>query len=275
MGNPAVGGLVRATARVPRLAAGVTLEAGWVAAHALMYPLGLLLGPAPPPRGHLRRRHSLAGLGPEQRGLMHAGVDTAARPVLLVHGIIDNHSIFTLLGRTLRRRGFADVSWFDYGLLTSDVRRAAADLGIAIERLVSRSGYDQVSVVGHSLGGLIARYYIQRMDGHQRVQTLVTLGTPHQGTALARVGQVLPLVGQLTPESSVLQELAGAAPGVGTRFVSFFSDLDQLIVPSWRARIDHPDLDARNVEVPGLGHLSLPHDRGVAFRIAAVLAGAD
>ena len=53
------------------------------------------------------------------------------------------------------------------------------------------------------------------------------------------------------------------------------SDLDQLIVPSRNARIDHPDLRARNVAVHGIGHMSLTNDGGIAFQIAAALAHLD
>ncbi|MET0695103.1 MAG: alpha/beta fold hydrolase [Propionibacteriaceae bacterium] len=259
------------THQVPRLAGGVAREAAWTTAHLMMYPLGLLAEPVRRTVG----RHDLGGLSPQQRGLVHAGVDAAARPILLVHGIVDNHSIFAVMDRALRRRGFTDLSSFDYGLLTSDIRRAAADLEVAVSALVSRSGYDRIHVIGHSLGGLIARYYVQRLGGHPQVQTLVTLGTPHQGTELARAGRILPLVRQLTPQSDVIRELAEPAPECSTRFVAFYSDLDQLVRPSRNGRIDHPDLDTRNVAVSGLGHLSLPNSGAIAFQIAEVLQQLD
>lgn len=258
------------TRDVPRIASGVALEAGWMTAHVVMYPLGLLAEPAA-----RQRRHQLDGLSPEQRGLVHYAVDAAATPILLVHGIIDNHSIFALMERALRRRGFSDLSWFDYGLLTRDVRAAAVDFGAAVEKLAARSGYEQVHVIGHSLGGLIARYYVQRLGGHRRIRTLVTLGTPHAGTELARMGQLMPIVRQLRPTSDLIAELAEPAPEVPTRFVAFYSDLDQLILPSRNARIEHPDLIARNVPVRGVGHLSLPNNGEIAFEIAAVLSELD
>jgi hypothetical protein len=55
---------------------------------------------------------------PEQRGLFHHDVDAAETPILLIHGIVDNHSIFTVMERALRRRGFRTLSVYDYGLLT-------------------------------------------------------------------------------------------------------------------------------------------------------------
>ena len=271
MSSPAIGGISRFARELPRLVSGVVVEASWVGAHLIMYPLGLLAEPASRGSG----RHALSGLSPEQRGLVHQGVDLASTPILLVHGIVDNHSIFTVLDHALRRRGFRNLSTFDYGLLTRDVRTAAVDLAAAIERVADRTGYEQIHVVGHSLGGLIARYYIQRLGGDSRVHTLVTLGTPHAGTVLARAGQLHPLVRQLTPGSDLIAELALPAPGCRTRFIAFYSDLDHLIVPSRNGRIDHPDLSVSNIGVHGVGHLSMPNNGRIAFQIASALQELD
>jgi triacylglycerol lipase len=146
---------------------------------------------------------------------------------------------------------------------------------VAVERLTEESGYERIHVVGHSLGGLIARYYVQRLSGHERVRTLITLGTPHAGTELARAGRLLPLVRQLRPDSSLIRDLAEPAPKCTTRFLAFYSDLDQLILPSRNARIEHPDLHARNVAVRGVGHLSLPNNGAIAFAIATALSELD
>jgi hypothetical protein len=259
------------TSDVPRVAGGVAVEAAWAAAHLAMYPLGLVSGAA----ARTSRRHGLAGLSPEQRGLVHHGIAAAETPILLVHGIIDNHSIFALLQRTLRRRGFGTVSSYDYGLLTQDIPTAAGLLGEAIDKQAANSGYERVHVIGHSLGGLIARYYVQRLGGDARVHTLVTLGTPHAGTEVARPFRLLPLMDQLTPGSPMLQELAEPAPECRTRFLVFASDLDHMVRPIQNARLEHPDLSVRNVAVSGVGHLSMPNNSSIAFRIASALTELD
>jgi triacylglycerol lipase len=256
---------------LPKAAVGVGIEAAWAAGHVVMYPLGLLSGPA----ARTIRRHNLAGLSPTQRGLVHHGVATAETPILLVHGIVDNHAIFTLLHRALRRRGFVTVSTYDYGLLTRDIPTAARQLGEAIEKLVANTGYERIHVIGHSLGGLIARYYVQRLGGDARVHTLITLATPHYGTELARPLRMLPLLDQLAPDSPVIRELAEPAPNCRTRFVAFYSDIDHVVWPSRNARLDHPDLQVRNVAVSGVGHLSMPNNGQVAFKISSALAELD
>jgi hypothetical protein len=239
-----------------------------------MYPLGVLQEKS---RGSAREsaeRFTLDDLPPVQRGLLMGDVVAAGTPILLVHGLVDNRSIFTLLRRALQRRGFGRVLTLNYSPFTQDVRTAAARLERLVERTCEQTGYERVHVVGHSLGGLVARYYVQRMGGDARVHTLVTLGSPHAGTHAA---YLLPqrLVRQLRPGSDLMRDLAEPVTACRTRFVSYWSDLDQLIVPKRSARLDHPDLQVRNVLLRGVGHMSLPISGRVVHEIAMLLAHLD
>jgi pimeloyl-ACP methyl ester carboxylesterase len=191
---------------------------------------------------------------------------------VLVHGLVDNRSVFSVMQRSLRKRGFAHVCTWNYSPLLTDIARGAADLGAQIERICEQTGHDRVHVVGHSLGGLIARYYVQRQGGDRRVDSLVTLGTPHEGSVWAHVVPT-PLIRQLRPGSPLLQELAEPAPGCRTRLTAVYSDLDQMVLPTNSGRCDHPDLAARNLLYRGIGHMSLPRHRGVVDEVAATLAG--
>ena len=121
--------------------------------------------------------------------------------------------IFALMRRHLVRRGFSSIHTFSYSPLTLDVRRTAERMGREIEQICEASGSDQIHVIGHSLGGLIARYYVQRLGGDIRVRTLVTLGTPHSGTRVVPLANAHPIVRQMRPGSALLEELTRPAPG--------------------------------------------------------------
>ncbi len=258
----------------PTALRGAVLEVGWVAAHAALYPLGAVRDRAAGAAGAADARRDLAGLSPVQRGLVVGDVEASGTPILLVHGMVDNRSVFTVLRRALRRRGFRQVLGINYSPLTRDVRLAATQLATTVERLCEQTGFERIHVIGHSMGGLIARYYVQRLGGDARVHTLVTLGTPHAGTVPAHL---VPhrLARQLRPGSDLVTELAEPAPGCRTRFLAVWSDLDQMIVPKRAARVDHPDLDARNVLVRGVGHMSLPIHGRTVREIAVTLAQLD
>ncbi|MGQ4415542.1 esterase/lipase family protein [Streptomyces sp. SAS_269] len=235
------------------------LEAAILAGHLLLYPTGLIQerrGPAPSTQG--------------QDGTTRLP-DRPGPPVVLLHGFIDNRSVFVLLRRSLARSGRQRVESLNYSPLTCDIRIAAELLGRHVEEICERTGSTQVDIVGHSLGGLIARYYTQCLGGDIRVRTLVTLGTPHSGTRAVPLASAHPIVRQMRPGSEVIEELTRPAPGCRTRFVSFWSDLDSVMDPLESACIDHPDLEVRNVRVTGIGHLALPVHPAVATGIREAL----
>ncbi|MGW0910674.1 esterase/lipase family protein [Streptomyces sp. NPDC002784] len=234
------------------------LEIAILAGHLLLYPSGI---------SQERRAPLPAPDSPEPPRLPAE----AKPPVVLLHGFIDNRSVFVLLRRSLAQHGRQQLESLNYSPLTCDIRTAAELLGRHIEEICARTGSSRVDVVGHSLGGLIARYYVQRLGGDLRVRTLVTLGTPHSGTRVAPLANAHPIVRQMRPGSAVLEELARPASGCRTHFVSFWSDLDHLMDPLGTARIDHPDLSARNVRVSGVGHLALPVHPAVAVGIRQAL----
>ena len=251
----------------PTTVKGAAVEAAWVATHLAMYPLGLV-----EERARLQQeRHSLEGLPPAQRGLLVGDVVAAGTPIVLMHGVFDNRSIFTLLRRGLRRRGFGTTYALNYSPLTDDIRSVAVRLGDLVEEVCEETGHDQVHVVGHSMGGLIGRYLVQRLGGDERIHTLVTLGTPHQGTLPAHLVPH-PVARQMRIGGDVVTELAEPAPGCQTRMLAVWSDIDQLVFPQRNARIDHPDLRSRNVLVRGVGHLSLPVDGRVIHEIGSTIA---
>jgi len=236
------------------------LELAILAGHLLLYPSGITQ----------ERRSPLPPLPAPENGA--AQLPTEAKPpVVLLHGFIDNRSVFVLLRRSLAQHGRQQIESLNYSPLTCDIRTAAELLGRHIEEICERTGSERVDVVGHSLGGLIARYYVQRLGGDSRVRTLVTLGTPHSGTRVAPLANAHPIVRQMRPGSEVLEELTQPAPGCRTHFVSFWSDLDHVMDPLEAACIDHEDLMAQNIRVSGIGHLALPVHPAVATGIRQVL----
>ena len=259
---------------VPRGLRGLAVEIAYTAVHLTVYPWGLLAEALRP--GGVHVHHRTDSLPPGERSLLVSDLDGSSTPVLLVHGIVDNRSIFVHLARVLRRRGHGTVQAVNYSpmtALTGDIRAAARDLGEHVERLCAASGVDRVHVIGHSLGGLIARYYVQRLGGDARVDTLVTLGTPHQGSQIAHLLPPTVVPRQLQPGSDLLRELTEPAPQCRTRFLAVWSRMDQLIVPQRNARLEHPDLQVTNVRVDHVGHMAMTIDPEVVHLVTCTLAG--
>src|SRR5881397_292384 len=98
-------------------------------------------------------------------------------PVVLVHGFLGDPSNFLVLRSFLSSYGVRSFASFSYPPRL-DYQRLAPRLGQMIARVCRETGSPRVDVVGHSLGGLVARYLLELGDG-SRVGRLVTLGSPY------------------------------------------------------------------------------------------------
>lgn len=246
------------------------VEVVWATTHISLYPFGARR----PRHGPVGHGYRIEHLSPLQRGMFVSGVTELGTPILLLHGLADNHSIFALLRRGLLRRGFSQVFAMNYSVRTKDVRTAAVQLAEEIEKIVEETGYERIHIVAHSLGGVIARYYVTRLAGDERVHTLATLGAPHTGTLMAHVAPT-PIGRQLRPGSPLMDELNQPAPGCRTRIMAFWSDTDEAIIPAVNATLEQEGVSSTNIRLRGVGHLSLPILPSVVNRIACGLTQLD
>lgn len=192
-------------------------------------------------------------------------------PVLLVHGYGANRSNWHFVAQRLRSAGFGSLHAVNYNPLTADLPALADWFAREVEALRTQHGGGEVHVVGHSLGGIIARYAIQVL-GADGVATCVTLASPHGGVALARPLRPLPgglgeVARQLRPDSPEMVLLRSSARPLRTRFVAFAAGAD-LIVPAGRALIREPELGATNLVVAHHGHFSLLFSAALANALA-------
>lgn len=179
-------------------------------------------------------------------------------PVVLVHGYGHNRSGWFVLERALRQAGFHRISTLNYNPLRQDVAAIAQRLKEHVDLVRTVSGSERVHVIGHSLGGIVLRWYVQELGGDAVVETGVTIATPHEGTVSALMAAPLgPTAKQLLPGSAVVRRLRAGARRTSVRWVSYYSNIDLLVQPSRSAVIRDEALSATNVLVKDHGHLSI------------------
>lgn len=235
--------VIRALARREALT-GTAKEIMLAAFHLAAYPLGYMPFSGP------RQVMTVPSEEPP------SDIDPLHTPVIMVHGWVHNRSAFLVMARALRRAGFAHVYSLNYSSVTDTIESAAAALSEVVDETLERTGAKRCVLIGHSMGGVVARCYVQRFGGFDTVDTVVSLGTPHRGTHAASIG-VGTAIRQLRPGSRLLQSLEETARPSQVRWISFYSDLDVLIMPAINAKLVHPALDAINIRVRDTGHLSM------------------
>jgi triacylglycerol esterase/lipase EstA (alpha/beta hydrolase family) len=226
----------RLSTPIGRLVRAALLEFGACMLLLPFWPLWLLVGAT------YEVTHAGAG---EPRGTRH--------PVILLHGFAMNRTNWIWLGRRLAKRGIGPLYGTSY-FSPQTVRRSAAKLARFVDRVRARENCERVDIVAHSLGGVVARYYIERLDGAASVGRLVTIGSPHRGTAVARLGALFPSAQETRADSAFLNELPLAASASHVRYTSVWSRADAIIEPPESASIVPAGEDR---VFDDLGHLSL------------------
>lgn len=235
--------------RRPRTYGGAAKELIWAGVNLAMYPGGVLAEKAEPDT-----ESSLPGRYASELPLRYLNPEAASTPIIMLHGYFHNRSGFLVFRRALRRAGFRHVSSLNSNVIGHDVAELAKQLSEHVDRVIEETGATKVHLIGHSLGGLVARAYVQS-GGEDNVHTCITLGTPHAGTYSAFAGRGR-AARDLRPGSPFMRQLA-LADASDVRFVSYYSNLDAMIIPASSAIITAPGLKARNVLIKDLGHMSL------------------
>lgn len=193
-------------------------------------------------------------------------------PVLLLHGYGCNSGFWHPLRKRLRAARISHHA-IDLEPVFGAIDGYVPQVAQAIEVLCKASGAAQVIIVAHSMGGLVARAAI-RKHGGERIAKLITIGTPHAGTGLARSG-----VG------ANAREMARDANGVSSNWlsalnavtvlsppplVSIYSRHDNIIAPPSSSHV----AGARNIILDGIGHVAMGCHALVATRVIdEILAG--
>jgi triacylglycerol esterase/lipase EstA (alpha/beta hydrolase family) len=187
----------------------------------------------------------------------------AELPVLLLHGIGCNAAVWTGMRRCLEAQGLGPVYALSYGPPFNPIDSFAPQVAAKIAQIEADTGARQVVMVGHSMGGLVARSYLRQYGG-AHVRRLVTLGTPYEGSRHAYMMSGAS-VAEMRPGSSYVTALARASDKeAGVPIVSLWSWHDSMVTPQSSSRLAAYE----NIVIAGVAHNALLGDPDVQRRVA-------
>jgi triacylglycerol lipase len=189
----------------------------------------------------------------------------AAAPVVLVHGFAASSASWFAVRRALLADGRTVVS-FDYPPWASSVDELADRLAVTVEDVLAATGATRVHLVGHSLGGVIIALAMTRDRLAERVELVVTIGSPFTGSSWAWMLPLAPLVRALRPGSALLCRLAAAPTPASVHWLAFAATHDP-IVPAHGAVPQNRR--ATRVMIAAAGHSGMLLHPEVVTRILA------
>lgn len=178
-------------------------------------------------------------------------------PVVLLPGAFGQELVYWNVWQYfLERDGFhvypASFPKFTF----TDLRLCAQFLSEKVEEVRAVEGDDRVALVGHSMGGLIARWYLKHLDGGRHASHLCCLGTPHHGTWTAATAPILTGTRQIVPGSPFLVELNDPRKDHGgVPILNVWSKWDGIVVPAENSLLEAPGVENR--ALPYAGHWGL------------------
>lgn len=212
-------------------------------------------------------------------------VEPGQPTVILVSGFGATQRNLSVMRRRFRKDGFnvlvIALDWTNLSESVHGFYHMAEMLASTIIQLRKKAGMRSMPIylVAHSAGGLVARYYIQRLGGFHYCQALITLGTPHRGTWVAILGFMTHLVlkisclFQMLPLSPFIRSVNSVVFPSDFPFLSISSPQDFMCRPSMaklpRRCRNLPQVHA--VKIGGLSHSGLLLSKRVYARCLEML----
>jgi triacylglycerol lipase len=173
-----------------------------------------------------------------------------AAGLVFIHGFVCNRGFWGPWLEQASARGHPFIA-VNLEPVFDDIESYADTIEAAVDRLTTATGARPV-LVCHSMGGLAARAWLRRYQSHARVAHVVTIGSPHHGTWLARFGRAAS-GRQMRRDGAWLRELAGEEPSASGQFTCWYSNADNIVFPPSAATLPGAD----NRLLPGAAHVDL------------------
>jgi len=188
-------------------------------------------------------------------------------PVLLIHGITDTIAVFQGMATYLSAQGWSVHS---FNLIPNNGDLSLDQLAAQVADYVAKT-FDPkqpIDVIGFSMGGIVSRYYIQRLGGIDRVQRYISISAPNHGTLAAHLSW-RPGCIQMRPDSEFLRDLNRDTSMLARlNFTVLWTPYDLIIVPAKSSQMPV----GKEVIVPARLHAWMLTDERCLKAVAAALS---
>ncbi len=189
---------------------------------------------------------------------------TIGHPILLVHGYLHGGFVWYYLKKRLARMGYGPIYTINLGHPFSSIRDYAHLLEKKIRQIELETGSIELTLIGHSMGGLVSAYYALKLARPGSVRKIITIASPLQGTPIAKIG-VGRCAREMEHRSTLVQELDAAIESSDIPFYHMATKTDQIVLPYTSCLRGSPE---SQYVVEDIGHASLLFSGRVATKLS-------
>ena len=188
------------------------------------------------------------------------------RPILLVHGYLHNSSAWYLFRQRLTKAGHGPIYTINLGSPLHGIEHYAHVLKKKADKIAQETGRQDLTLIGHSMGGIVSCYYAACLAPPDTVKQVFTLGSPLQGTTVADYGY-----GECTkqmeytepPTAFIAELLNGISNTYSVQFCHIGSITDRVVLPPDSAFPPFHKPHIQTYSLEDVGHLSLLYSKEV------------
>ena len=198
---------------------------------------------------------------------MPAASTSTRNPILLVHGLMDTSSKMRKISSHLHNLGWQVL---DIDLMPNNGDSKLELLAEQVAGLIDQtfSPDQKIDLLGFSMGGLVSRYYLQRLGGIDRVDRFISISAPNNGTIAAQFS-LRPGCMQMRPNSDFMTDLNSDVDRLKSlNFTSLWTPFDMIILPPSSSQIGI----GNDIKVPVVAHPLMVTDRRILTAITHALS---
>ncbi len=174
------------------------------------------------------------------------------RGIVFVHGYVCNRGLWNPLMEKLQARGVPFVA-VNLEPVFGSIDDYTPIIHAAVKRITAATGLAPV-LVAHSMGGLASRAWLKTVMADALPHRIITIGTPHSGTWLARFGTTLNALQMRQGDAWQKALVAAESPERLARFTCFYGHADNIVFPASTATL--PGADNRHIAACAHVHMT-------------------
>lgn len=179
--------------------------------------------------------------------------DQEGKPILLSHGYLGSSGQLFYLKYLLKKNNAGAVFTMDYGSPFSSIDDFACAMRMKVEEIRQHYPDKKITIVGHSMGGVIAARYAANCENTDHLAKVITLGSPLQGTYLASIAPGK-CAREMERSSTYLKQLEQDLITKNVSFINVGSCCDLIVLPNESTAFK--TVPSKKVKFKSTGHLT-------------------